>query len=77
MKQTIEEGNKKLKFECHKEMKDLKDDIVREAHIYANDKLKNKILDIQSTLTLALTGMQQITSFVNSNLVLEDQPNVK
>jgi hypothetical protein len=33
-------------------MKELKNDIVREAHIYAdeiNDKLKKQMLDIQST----------------------------
>ena len=77
MKEAIEEGNKKLKLEIQKDMKDLKDDIVREAHIYAdeiNDKLKKQMVDIQSTLTLALTGMQQITGLV-PNLMLKDQPN--
>ena len=80
MKEAIEEGNKKLKLEIHKDMKDLKDDIVREAHIYVdeiNNKLKKQMLDIQSTLTLALTGMQQITGLVNPNLMLKDQPNVE
>ena len=80
MKEAIEEGNKKLKLELHKDMRELKNDIVREAHIYAdeiNDKLKKQMLDIQSTLTLALTGMQQITGSVNPNLMLKDQPNVE
>ena len=66
MKEAIEEGNKKLKTEIHKEMKVLKDDIVKETHIYAddiNDKLKKQMMDIQSTLTLTLTGMQQITGW--------------
>ena len=43
MKEAIEEGNKKLKLELHKDMKELKNDIVKEAHIYAdelNEKLK-------------------------------------
>ena len=79
MKEAIEEGNKKLKLELHKDMKELKDDIVREAHIYAdeiNERLKKQMMDIQSTLTLALTGMQQITGVVKPNLMLKDQPNV-
>ena len=29
MKEAIEEGNKKLKLELHKDMKELKNDIVR------------------------------------------------
>lgn len=44
-------------------MKVLKDDIVREAHIYAdniNVQLKKQTMDIQNTLTLTLTDMQQI-----------------
>jgi polyhydroxyalkanoate synthesis regulator phasin len=80
MKEAIEEGNKKFKLELHKEMKELKNDIVKEAHIYAdeiNEKLKKQMLDIQSTLTLALTGMQQITGVGKSNLLLNDQPNVE
>ena len=58
MKEAIEEGNKKLKLELHKDMKNLKNEIVREAYIYAddlNDKLKKQMMDIQSTLALALT----------------------
>ena len=35
------------------------------------------MMDIQSTLTLALTGMQQITEVDKSNLLLKDQPNVE
>jgi hypothetical protein len=61
-------------------MKELKNDIVREAHIYAdeiNDKLKKQMLDIQSTLTFAFTGMQQIIGSVNPNLMLKDQPNME
>ena len=80
MKEAIEEGNKKLKLELHKDMKELKNDIVKEAHIYAdeiNEKLKKQMMDIQSTLTLALTGMQQITGVGKSNLLLKDQPNVE
>ena len=45
MKEAIEKGNKKLNLELHKDMKELKNDIVKEAHIYAveiNEKLKNK-----------------------------------
>jgi hypothetical protein len=79
MKEAIEEGNKKLKLELHKDMKDLKDDIVKEAHIYAdeiNDKLKKQMRDIQNTLTLALIGMQQITGLVSPTLMLNDQSNV-
>ena len=34
-------------------------------------------MDIQSTLTLALTGTQQITVVGISNLLLKDQPNVE
>ena len=52
MKEAIEEGNKKLKIELNKEMKVLKEDIVKEAHIYAddiNDKLKKQMVDIQTT----------------------------
>ena len=78
MKEAIEEGNKKLKIELNKEMKVLKEDIVKEAHIYAddiNEKLKKQMVDIQTTLTLALTGMQQITGVVNPTLMLT-QPNV-
>ena len=68
MKEAIEEGNKNLKIELNKEMKVLKDDIVNEAHIYAdniNDKIKQQMVDIQTTLALALTGMQQLTGVVN------------
>ena len=80
MKEAIEEGNKKLKIELHKDMKELKNDIVKEAHIYAdelNEKLKKQMLEIQSTLSLALTGMQQITGVSKSNLLLKDHPNVE
>ena len=79
MKEAIEEGNKKLKLELHEEMKVLKEDIVKEAHNYVddiNEKLKKQMLDIQSTLTMALTGMQQITGLVNPNLMIKDLPNV-
>ena len=79
MKDTIEEGNKKLNLELNKEMKTLKDDIVKETHIYAddiNEKLKKQMLDIQSTFTLALTGMQQITGLVSLSLLLKDKSNV-
>ena len=79
MKEAIEEGNKKLKIKLNKEMKVLKEDIVKEAHIYAdniNDILKNQMVDIQTTLTLALTGMQQLTGVGNPTLMLQDQPNV-
>ena len=79
MKEAIEEGNKKLKIELNKEMKVLKDDIVKEAHIYAdniNDKLKQQMVDIQTTLALALTGMQQLTGVVNPTRMLQDHPNV-
>ena len=61
MKNAIAEGNKKPKLELHKDMKELKNDIVKEAHIYAdeiNEKLKKQMMNVQSTLTLALTGMQ-------------------
>ena len=80
MKEAIEEGNKKLKIELHKDMKELKNDIVKEAHIYAdelNEKLKKQMLEIQSTLSLALMGMQQITGVSKSNLLLKDHPNVE
>ena len=80
MKEAIEEGNKKFKLELHKDMKELKNDIVKEAHIYAdeiNEKLKKQMMDIQSILTLTLTGMQQITGMGKSNLLLKDQPNVE
>ena len=80
MREAIEEGNKKLKSELHKDMKELKNDIVKEAHIYAdelNEKLKKQMLEIQSTLSLALTGMQQITGVNKSNLLLKDHPNVE
>jgi hypothetical protein len=80
MKEAIEENNKKLKLELHKDMKELKNDIVRETHIYAdeiNEKLKKQIMEIQSTLSLALTGMQQITGVVKPNLMLKHQPNVE
>ena len=79
MKEAIEEGNKKLKIKLNKEMKVLKEDIVKEAHIYAdniNDKLKKQMVDIQTTLALALTGMQQLTGVVNPTLMLQDPPNV-
>jgi len=79
MKEAIEEGNKKLKIELNKEMKVLKEDIVKEAHIYAdniNEKLKQQMVDIQTTLALALTGMQQLTGVVNPTRMLQDQPNV-
>jgi hypothetical protein len=78
MKEAIEEGNKKLKIELHKDMKELKNDIVKEAHLYAdeiNEKLKKQMMEIQSTLSLALTGMQQITGVVKP--MLKDQPNVE
>ena len=80
MKEAIEEGNKKLKIELHKDMKDLKDDIVKEAHIYVdeiNEKLKKQMMDIQGTLTLALTGMQQITGAASPTLTLKDRPNME
>lgn len=80
MKEAIKEGNKKLKLELHKDMKELKNDIVREAHIYAdeiNEKLKKQIMEIQSTPTLALTGMQQITGVAKPSLMLQDQPDVE
>jgi len=80
MNEAIEKGNKKLKQELHKEMEHLKQDIVKEAHIYAddiNEKLKKQMLDIQSTLTLALTDMQQITGLVNPPLMLKDQSNAE
>ena len=78
MKEATEEGNKKLKLELHKDMKELK--IVREIHIYAdeiNEKLKKQIIDIQSTLSLALTEMQQITGVVKPNFMLKNQPDVE
>ena len=74
MKKAIDESNKKLK-----NMKMLKDDIVKEVYNYAdeiNDKLKKQMLDIQSTLTLALIEMQQITDFVAWSLLLNDKVNV-
>jgi hypothetical protein len=80
VKEAIEEGNKKLKLELHKDMKLLKCEIVREAYNYAddlNDKLKKQMLDIQTTLALALTGMQQITGIGETSLLLKDQPNVE
>ena len=80
IKEAIEEGNKKLKLELHKDIKELKNDIVKEAHIYAdeiNEKLKKQMMEIQSTLTLALMGMQQITGVGKSNFLLKDQPNVE
>jgi flagellar biosynthesis/type III secretory pathway protein FliH len=49
MKEAIEEGNKKLKLELHKDMKELKNEIIKQAHIYAdeiNEKLKKQMLDI-------------------------------
>ena len=80
MKEAIEEGNKKLKIELHKDMMDLKDDIVKEAHCYVdeiNDKLKKQMMDIQSTLTLALTGMQQITGAASPKLISKDPSNME
>jgi len=71
MNEVIKKGNKKLKHELHKEMEHLKQDIVKEAHLYAddiNEKLKKQMLNIQSTLTLALIGMQQITGLVSPPL---------
>ena len=68
MKEAIEEGNKKLKLELHKDMKELKNDIVKEAHIYAdeiNEKLKKQMMDIQSTLSLALTVCNKLHEWVN------------
>ena len=80
VKEAIEEGNRKLKLELHKDMKNLKNEIVKEAYNYAddlNDKLKKQMMDIQSTLALALTGMQQITGVGETSLLLKDQPNVE
>ena len=63
-------------LELHKDMKELKNDIVKETHIYAdaiNEKLKKQMMDIQSTLTLALTSMQQLMGVGKSNLLLKHQ----
>ena len=68
MKEAIKDVNKKFKLELHKDMKEYKNDMVKEVHTYAdeiNEKLKKQNIDIQSTLTLGLTGMQQITGVVN------------
>ena len=49
IKEAIEECNKKLKLELHKDMKELKIDIVKETHIYVNEineKLKKQMMDI-------------------------------
>ena len=80
MREAIEEANKKLKLELHEEMKILNEDIVKDAHMYVDDinvKLKKQMLDIQSTLTLALTGMQQITGLASPSLMLKDLSNVE
>ena len=81
MREAIEEGNKKLNLELHEEMKILKEDIVKEAYMYVDDinvKLKKQMLDIQSTLALTLTGMQQITgSMTNPSLMEKDLSNVQ
>ena len=80
MREAIEEANKKIKLELHEEMKILNEDIVKDAHMYVDDinvKLKKQMLDIQSTLTLALTGMQQITGLASPSLMLKDLSNVE
>ena len=80
MNEAIEECNKKIKLELHEKMKVLKDDILKEAHIYLdniNKKLKKQMLEIQSTLILALTGMQKITGLASPNLMLKVLSNVE
>lgn len=79
MKEAIEESNKKIQTWISQRHEKPKRWYSKEAYIYADeitDKIKKQMMNILSTLTLVLTGIQQITDVVKSNLVLKNQSNV-
>jgi NCAIR mutase (PurE)-related protein len=61
---VVENGNKRLKMEMHKEMDSLKETMVKQANTYAEqltDNLKTELEDVKNALEIALVGLRNIT----------------
>jgi seryl-tRNA synthetase len=75
---AVENGNKRLKKEMHKEMDSLKETVVEQANSYAEqftDNLKVELEDVKNALEIALAGLKNITQKKLTAPV--DQPNTK
>jgi gas vesicle protein len=75
---AVENGNKRLKKEMHKEMDSLKETMVEQANSYAEqltDNLKTELEDVKNALEIALTGLKSITQ--KKLTAPTDQPNLK
>jgi hypothetical protein len=75
---AVENGNKRLKKEMHKEMDSLKEIVVEQANSYAEqltDNLKMELEDVKNALEIALAGLKNI---MQKKLIAPgDQPNTK
>jgi hypothetical protein len=75
---AVENGNKRLKKEMHKEMDSLKETVVEQANSYAEqltDNLKMELEDVKNALEIALAGLKNITQ--KKLTAPGDQPNTK
>jgi hypothetical protein len=75
---AVENGNKRLKKEMHKEMDTLKEIVVEQANSYAEqltDNLKMELEDVKNALEIALAGLKNITQ--KKLTAPGDQPNTK
>jgi ElaB/YqjD/DUF883 family membrane-anchored ribosome-binding protein len=75
---AVENGNKRLKKEMHKEMDSLKETMVEQANAYVEqltDNLKAELEDVKNALEIALTGLKNITQ--KKLTAPTDQPNLK
>jgi hypothetical protein len=73
---AIENGNKRLKMEMHKEMDSLKETMVEQANTYAEqltDNLKTELEDVKNALEIALAGLRNKTQ--KKLTTPTDQPN--
>jgi hypothetical protein len=60
---AVENGNKRLKMEMHKEMDSLKETMVEQANTYAEqltNNLKTELEDVKNALEIALAGLRNI-----------------
>jgi hypothetical protein len=75
---AVENGNKRLKKEMHKEMDSLKETMVEQANAYAEqltNNLKAELEDVKNALEIALTGLKNI---IQKKLTAPtNQPNLK
>jgi hypothetical protein len=75
---AVENGNKRLKMEMHKEMDSLKETMVEHANSYAEqltNNLKVELEDVKNALEIALTGLKNITQ--KKLTAPTDQPNMQ